>query len=145
MVAADSDPRRQPRAPKLPAPDDLQGRILTAQALILQKALRNGVRVSFGEGRRASDVAMVLLKGDRDAVLQVVTALDDALEFDLHVLRSTFAREQFELLLVFMERLDEQALRSPERRGHLRRRLQQVAADEEGARLLDQDAPSSPR
>lgn len=145
MVAGDSDPRRQPRAPKLPAPDDLQGRILTAQALILQKALRNGVRVSFGEGRRASDVAMVLLKGDRDAVLQVVTALDDALEFDLHVLRSTFAREHFELLLVFMERLDEQALRSPERRGHLRRRLQQVATDEEGARLLDQDAPSSQR
>ncbi len=144
MAAAESKPRRQQRAPQLPVADDLQGRILTAQALILQKALRNGVRVSFGEGRRTSDVAMVLLKGDRDAVLKVVTALDDALEFDLHVLRSTFAREQFELLLVFMERLDEQALRSPERRGHLRRRLQQVAADEEGARLLDQDTPAKP-
>lgn len=117
----------------------LYERIIKAQSLILQRALRSGVKVSFGEGRRATDVAMVLLKGDRDAVLALPAQLEDELEFDLHVLRSTFSRESFELLLVFMEPIDDQALRSPERRGHLRRRLQQVDSDEEGARLLAQD------
>ncbi|MBX3141111.1 MAG: hypothetical protein KF875_10195 [Trueperaceae bacterium] len=126
-------------APRKAVDDDLYGRIVKAQAVILQRALRSGVKVSFGEGRRATDVAMVLLKGDRDAVLALPGQLEDELEFDLHVLRSTFSRESFELLLVFMEPIDDQALRSPERRGHLRRRLQQVDADEEGSRLLEQD------
>ena len=131
-------PQREP-APLLPAalPDDLQGRILRAQAVILQRALRGGVKVSFGEGRRATDVAMALLKGDRDAVLAMVTELEDALEFDLHVLRSTFARAGFELLLVFMEPIAEQALRSPERRNHLKSRLRHAPTDEEGLDLLD--------
>lgn len=122
---------------KAVADDDVQGRILKAQATILQRALRKGVKVSFGEGRRASDVAMVLLKGDRDLVLEVVAELEDQLEFDLHVLRSTFARSAFELLLVFMEPLDDQALRNPERRRHLKRRLDLLPSDEEGARLLE--------
>ena len=129
-------PRTAPAAGS--AKEDLQGRILKAQAVILQKALGNGVKVSFGEGGRATDVAMALLKGDRDAVLALPAQLEDLLDFDLHILRSAFARETFELLLVFVEPLDQQALRSPERRRHLRRRLQQVAADEEGERLLEQ-------
>lgn len=114
----------------------MQERILKAQAVILQRALRSGVKVSFGEGRRATDIAMVLFKGDRDAVLALPAQLEDELEFDLHVLRSTFVRENFELLIVFMEPLDEQALRSPERRGNLRQRLQQLA-DEEATGLLE--------
>ena len=126
-------------APRKVVENDLYERIVKAQAVILQRALRSGVKVSFGEGRRATDVAMVLLKGDRDAVLALPGQLEDELEFDLHVLRSTFSRESFELLLVFMEPIDDQALRSPERRGHLRRRFQQLDADEEGTRLLDKD------
>lgn len=135
------------RAPGALEPGDRQAGVLKAQAVILQRALRSNVKVSFGEGRRASDVAMVLLKGDRDDVLRVVAQLEDALAFDLHVIRSTFAREAFELLLVFMERLDEQALRSPERRRNLKRRLHQAQAadDEEGAELLDLGTLSSPR
>ncbi len=128
-----------------PKANDLQGRILKAQAVILQKALTNGVKVSFGEGRRATDVAMALLKGDRDAVLALPAQLEDLLDFDLHVLRSAFAREAFELLLVFVEPLDGQALRSPERRRHLRRRLQQVAADLEGEGLLEQGPSADER
>ncbi len=129
-----------------PSPaEDLQGRILRAQAVILQRALRGGVKVSFGEGRRATDVAMALLKGDRDAVLAIVTELEDALEFDLHVLRSTFARTNFELLLVFMEPIDEQALRSPERRNHLKNRLRHLPTDEEGLDLLEQEPVAAPQ
>ncbi len=135
----ESAPGGARKAPRKAVDDDLYARIVKAQAVILQRALRSGVKVSFGEGRRATDVAMVLLKGDRDAVLALPGQLEDELEFALHVLRSTFTRESFELLLVFMEPIDDQALRSPERRGHLRGRLQQVDSDEEGARLLEQD------
>ncbi|MGZ7222946.1 hypothetical protein ACXWPH_10120, partial [Streptococcus pyogenes] len=74
----------------------------------------------------------------RNAVLALPAQLEDELDFDLHVLRSTFVRESFELLLVFMEPLDAQALRSPERRANLRQRLQELA-DEEATRLLDLD------
>lgn len=117
--------------------DELGRRVLKAQAAILKTALPAGVQVSFGEGRRASDVCMVLLKGEREAVLPLPTAIEDLLEFDLHVVRSTHARGTFELLMVLMEPLEGQPLRSPERRAALRRRLAVIADDPEGASLLE--------
>ncbi|MFO7545771.1 MAG: hypothetical protein R6W77_09770 [Trueperaceae bacterium] len=114
-----------------------QQRIMRAQAAILKAALPTGVQVSFGEGRRRADVAMALLKGDRDSVLALPPKFEDELEFDLHVVRSTFSREAFELLLVLMEPVADQALRSPERRAALRSRLAQLAEDPEAAALLD--------
>src|SRR5690606_14147698 len=116
---------------------ELEKRVLTAQAAILKTALPAGVQVSFGEGRRASDVCLVLLKGEREAVLPLPTAIEDLLEFDLHVVRSTHSRGVFELLLVLMEPLEGQSLRSPERRSALRRRLALIAADPEAASLLE--------
>lgn len=116
---------------------ELERRVLKAQAAILKTALPAGVQVSFGEGRRASDVCLVLLKGEREAVLPLPTAIEDLLEFDLHVVRSTHARGAFELLLVLMEPLEGQPLRSPERRAALRRRLALIADDPEGASLLE--------
>ena len=100
-------------------------------------ALGAGVTVSFGESRRSSDVAMVLLKGDRETVLALPTRMEDDLGYDLHVLRSTFNRDSFELLVVLTEPLEAQGLRSPERRAALRRRLSSIAPDQEGADLLD--------
>lgn len=116
---------------------ELERRVLGAQAAILKTALPAGVQVSFGEGRRASDVCMVVLKGEREAVLPLPTAIEDLLEFDIHVVRSTHARGSFELMLVLMEPLEGQPLRSPERRSALRRRLALIADDPEGTSLLE--------
>lgn len=115
----------------------LHDRVTQAQAAILKVALRSGVQVSFGEGRRASDVAMALLKGERDLVLALPPRFEDELEFDLQVVRSTFNRETFELLLVLVEPLDEQAVRSPERRSALRQRLARLTLDPDAEELLD--------
>lgn len=117
--------------------DVLERRVLRAQAAILKTALPAGVQVSFGEGRRTTDVCLVLLKGEREAVLPLPTAIEDLLEFDLHVVRSTHTRGVFELLLVLIEPLEGQPLRSPERRAALRRRLALIADDPEGASLLE--------
>ena len=57
---------------------ELERRVLKAQAAILKTALPAGVQVSFGEGRRASDVCLVLLKGEREAVLPLPTAINYA-------------------------------------------------------------------
>ena len=103
----------------------------------MKSAIPAGVQVSFGEGRRNSDVCLVVLKGEREAVLLQPTAIDDLLEFDIHVVRSTYAGAGFELMLVLMEPLEGQALRSPERRSALRRRLALIAEDPEGEALLE--------
>lgn len=116
---------------------DREKRALRAQAVVLKMALDAGVTVSFGESRRSSDVAMVLLKGDRETVLSLPTRMEDELGYDLHALRSTFNRDSFELLVVLTEPLEAQGLRSPERRATLRRRLNSIAPDLEGADLLD--------
>ncbi len=115
----------------------LERRVLMAQAAILKLALPNGVKVSFGEGRRATDVTLVLLAGDRDKVLVLPPRLEDELEFHIHVLRSTFAREKFELMLVLMDPVEGQPLRSPERRSALQRQLARLERNVEGAELLD--------
>ena len=123
--------RRDPPAP--------ERRALEVQAHVLKHALPRGVRVSFGEGRRRSDVAMALLKGDREAVLAVPPAIEDALELDMHVMRSAHARGHFELLLVLTEPLEQQSVRSPERRAVLRRRLDARAGAPAAAPLLERD------
>ncbi len=114
-------------------------RALEVQAQVLKQALPRGVKVSFGEGRRRTDVAMALLKGDREAVLALPPALEDSLDLDMHVMRSTHARGHYELLLVLMEPLERQSLRSPERRAVLRSRLDALPGDAEAEALLDRD------
>ena len=94
-----------------------------AQVDILRIVLPTGVKVSFGEGRRAADIAMVLLTGERNKVLSLPARLEDALQLHVHVVRSTFAGSKFELLLVFTEPLEGQAFRNPERRAALRQQL----------------------
>lgn len=111
-----------------------------ARMTILKTALPTGVKVSFGEGRRAADVAMVLLKGERAQVLKLPTLLEDQLGLHVHVVRSAFAGSNFELLLVFTEPLEGQALRSPERRAALKQQLRRLERDgAQDADLLDTD------
>ncbi len=100
-----------------------QRRIQQAQVDILRMVLPTGVKVSFGEGRRAADIAMVLLTGERAKVLSLPARLEDELELHVHVVRSAFAGSRFELLLVFTEPLEGQSFRSPERRAALRQQL----------------------
>ena len=112
-----------------------QRRVQQAQVTILRMVLPTGVKVSFGEGRRAADVAMVLLSGERNKVLALPTRLEDELELHVHIVRSTFAGSNFELLLVFTEPLQGQRFRNPERRAALRLQLEDL--ERESA----QDAP----
>lgn len=117
-------------SPELPTPSGsrserspYQRRVQQAQVDILRMVLPTGVKVSFGEGRRAADVAMVLLAGDRAKVLSLPTRLEDELELHVHVVRSAFVGSNFELLLVFTEPLEGQPVRTPERRAALRHQL----------------------
>ena len=137
-------PKREQKslAEQLDAGERQQSRVIRAQAAILKAALKVGVQVNFGEGRRASDVALALLKGERGAVLALPPKLEDELEFDLQVMRSTFDRDSFELTLILIEPIDDQAVQYPERRAALRRRLEELAADPEGEGLLEYDSPS---
>jgi len=131
MDGADTDRQGLAKGP--------ERRALEVQAQVLKQALPRGVRVSFGEGRRRSDVAMALLKGDREAVLALPPVIEDSLDLDMHVMRSTHARGHFELLLVLTEPLEQQPVRSPERRGVLRSRLDALPGDAEAEALLDRD------
>jgi hypothetical protein len=121
------------------APQAPERRALEVQASVLKHALPRGVRVSFGEGRRRTDVAMALLKGEREAVLSVPPAIEDALDLDMHVMRSTHAIGHFELLLVLMEPLERHSVRQPERRALLRSRLDAMPGDPEAEALLERD------
>ena len=115
-----------------------QRRVQQAQVDILRMVLPTGVKVSFGEGHRAADIAMVLLKGERAKVLSLPARLEDELELHVHVVRSTFAGSNFELLLVFTEPLEGQTFRSPERRAALRQQLAHLERQSaEDAPLLD--------
>lgn len=112
-----------------------QRRVQQAQVSIMRMVLPTGVKVSFGEGRRAADIAMVLLTGERSKVLALPTRLEDELELHVHIVRSTFAGTNFELLLVFTEPLEGQTFRSPERRAALRQQLTYL--EREGAQDAD--------
>ena len=119
-------------------PEAFQRRVQQAQVDILRMVLPTGVKVSFGEGRRTADIAMVLLKGERAKVLSLPARLEDELELHVHVVRSTFAGSNFELLLVFTEPLEGQTFRSPERRAALRQQLAHLERQSaEDAPLLD--------
>lgn len=129
----------KPSADELQARNEaFQRRVQQAQVTILRMVLPTGVKVSFGEGRRAADVAMVLLTGERNKVLALPTRLEDELELHVHIVRSTFAGSNFELLLVFTEPLQGQRFRSPERRAALRQQLEDLEQQSaEDAPLLD--------
>lgn len=119
---------------------EFERRAVKIQMEIMRIVVPTGVKVSFGEGRRSTDVAMVLLKGDRVSVLQLPTKIEDRLEQHIHIVRSSYVGRNFELLVAVMEPLDRQPLRNPERRAALQRQLErfeQVVAEDAG--LLEMD------
>ncbi len=114
-------------------------RVLQAQAAVLRTAVTSGVQVSFGEGRRRSDLTLALLKGDRLSVLAVAPRISDELPVDIEIVRSANVGPSYELMVALTERLEQQLLRLPERRAKLRRLASSGAIDEETSRLLDSD------
>lgn len=112
--------------------------VLQAQAKVLQAAVPAGIQVSFGEGRRRSDLTLALLKGERLAVLALAPHLADELPVDIEIVRSAQVGASYELMVAITERLEQQSLRLPERRAKLRRLADAGHGDEETSRLLDE-------
>lgn len=65
-------------------------------------AARLGLGVSFGEGRRASDVSLVVVKGDRAQVLRSYTELFEGLDLDVELVRSASSAEAYEVVVALM-------------------------------------------
>lgn len=115
-------------------------RVLQTQTAVLRTAVPAGVRVSFGEGRRRSDLTLALLKGSRLAVLTVAPRMCEAMPVDLEIVRSSQVGERYELMVAITDRLEGQTLRSPERRNKLRT-FASGTPDVETAWLLQGDEP----
>lgn len=66
------------------------------------RANQLGVSVGFGEGRRATDVSLVVVRGPRLAVLRAVPLLVDNLRLDVEVVRSATTPEAYEVVVALM-------------------------------------------
>lgn len=116
---------------------DPDERSLEARAAVLRAAVPAGVRVSFGEGRRRTDLTLALLRGERLSVLSLAPRLGDELPADVEIVRSASVGRSFELMVALTEKLEQQPLRSPERRAKLRRLARDPRSDQETAELLE--------
>lgn len=114
-------------------------RALEAQTAVLKAAVPSGVQVSFGEGRRRSDLTLALLKGERWSVLGVAPRLLEEQPFDVEIVRSAQLAGSYELMVALTERLEDQPVRAPERRRKLARRVSEAPVDAETSVLLDAD------
>jgi len=112
-------------------------RILETRAAVLRAAVPAGVRVSFGDGRRRSDLTLALLRGERLSVLTLAPRLQEAVPADIEIVRSAHVGHSYELMMALTERIEQQPLRSPERRAKLRHWAESVVPDDETATLLD--------
>ncbi len=72
------------------------------QRAVRERAKRQGLHVAFGEGRRSSDVTLVVVKGDRLDVLRHAPALFEGLGVDQEAVRSSQMAEAFELVVALM-------------------------------------------
>ncbi len=120
-------------------PDD---RVLEARTAVLRAAVPAGVRVSFGDGRRRSDLTLALLRGERLSVLMLAPRLLEQLPADIEIVRSAHVGQSYELMMALTERIDQQPLRSPERRAKLRQLAEEPIPDDETATLLDAGDPA---
>lgn len=93
---------------------------------ILAAARQAGVKAVFAEGRRSSDITLVLLKGRRLDVLAFAPALVENLDFDLEVMRSAELDGVYELMLAVTDALEDQSVQQPERRQKLQRFLAEI-------------------
>ncbi len=114
-----------------------EDRVLAARAAVLRAAVPAGVRVSFGEGRRRTDLTLALLRGERLSVLSLAPRLLEDVQADIEIVRSARVGQSYELMMALTEKLEQQPLRSPERRAKLRRIAGAARPDDETATLLE--------
>jgi hypothetical protein len=88
----------RPEATRVPLSPD-QARL---RRRVREDAARLGLRVSFGEGRRATDVAMVVVKGPRVSVLRSTTTLIEPLGLDVEFVRASATPDAYEMMLALM-------------------------------------------
>jgi hypothetical protein len=81
-----------------------------------QHARELGVEVSFGEGRRETDVSFVVVRGERLAVLRATPQLTEGLDLDVSLVRSAASPEVFEVVLALMRPRELRRRSDPERR-----------------------------
>ncbi len=117
-------------------------RVLEARAAVLRVAVPAGVRVSFGDGRRRSDLTLALLRGERLSVLTLAPRLLEQVPADIEIVRSAHVGQSYELMMALTERLEQQPLRSPERRAKLRQLAEEPVPDDETATLLEAGDPA---
>jgi len=80
-------------------PEGLAAKVRQA---VTERARRLGLHAGFGEGRRATDVTLVVLKGDRADVLRHAPELFEGLGVDQEVVRASQTPEAFELMVALM-------------------------------------------
>lgn len=93
---------------------------------ILTAAREAGVKAVFAEGRRNSDITLVLLKGPRLEVLAFAPILVEDFALDLEVMRSAEMGGSYELMMAVTDNLEEQSVQHPERRQKLQRFLSEL-------------------
>jgi len=76
--------------------------VARVQQAVRDRARRHALHVGFGEGRRATDVSLVVVKGDRLDVLRHLPELFDGLGLDQEVVRSSQTPEGFELMVALI-------------------------------------------
>jgi hypothetical protein len=67
------------------------------------RASQLGVTVGFGEGRRETDISLVVIRGPRLAVLRAVPLLAENLRLDVEVVRSATTPEAYEVVLALIK------------------------------------------
>lgn len=103
--------------------EDLQKRV---HDTVLDAARAAGLKAVFAEGRRASDITLVLLKGERLKVLAFAPRLVEDFPLDLEVMRSAEVNGVYELMLAITDVLEGQDVQQPERRQKLKRFLDEI-------------------
>lgn len=82
-----------------PHPTPEQARV---QRTVRERARALGLHVGFGQGRRATDVTLVVIQGDRLAVLRSLPAVFDGLGLDEEIVRSHETPAGFEIVVALL-------------------------------------------
>jgi hypothetical protein len=90
--------------------------VARVQRSVRERARRHGLQVGFGEGRRATDVTLVVVKGERIEVLRHLPDLFEGLDLDQEVVRSSQTPEAFELVVALLRPKRERSRVEHERR-----------------------------
>ena len=80
------------------------------------RAAEFGVSVGFGDGRRSTDVTLVVVRGPRLAVLAATGSMFDGLDVDVDAVRSAVTPEAYEAVFALLRPKRERGSSEDERR-----------------------------